>query len=62
MMGSILSCYLDLQEGSLPAACHVNVVKPSGNTWAEANWKAQSGRLWSDFRRVGSGPGEKLLV
>lgn len=41
---------------------HPAAVKPGGNTWAETNWKGQSGRLWSDFGGLGSGLGEKLLT
>jgi len=37
-------------------------VKSSGNPWAEANRKEKSGRLCSDFRKLGSGLGEKLVV
>lgn len=58
MMGFTLSCYLGLQEGSIPDAWHVNAPRCSGNIWAEDNWKGQSGR----FGGTSGGLREKLLV
>lgn len=45
MMGFTLSCYLDLQEGRLPVAWHVNTPCCTGAHWEHLGKPTGKGRV-----------------